>query len=339
MSTNKNLISDSDYSNAVIVPIIGIFELMRGLKQYELSNHLGNVLSVVTDQNLPDDDNGSISYFLAEVISYSDYYPFGSPMPERTWSGDYRYGFQNQEQDQELWEGAVSFNYRVEDARLGRFFSVDPLHRKFPWNSTYAFSENMVIHLIELEGLESTTPDIQPTGPVEEEEIDLKVPESTPDWLNVEMTPYEPLWNLTESEKDLKDRFKESFNKEIAPEIEKIGPVVGSDKSRIEEPNKIVRDIADDIRDLNYSILEDSQGEYSNTTIITELNVTITNVDDKSISPYSVFEFYEGDHDDPERQFFIGAPTDGGTYFFQDANGVNWKVEVSMKLMIQPPNV
>ncbi len=57
---------------------IGIFELMRGLKQYELSNHLGNVLSVVTDQKLTVDDNGTISYFTAEVISYSDYYPFGS---------------------------------------------------------------------------------------------------------------------------------------------------------------------------------------------------------------------------------------------------------------------
>ena len=56
--------------------------------------------------------------------------------------GVQRYGFQGQEEDQELWEGAVTFKYRVEDARLGRFFSVDPLFRDYPYNSCYVFSEN-----------------------------------------------------------------------------------------------------------------------------------------------------------------------------------------------------
>jgi RHS repeat-associated protein len=66
----------------------------------------------------------------------------------------YRYGFQNQEHDNELWSGAVSYKYRVEDPRLGRFFSVDPLAAKYPHNSVYAFSENRVIDGVELEGLE-----------------------------------------------------------------------------------------------------------------------------------------------------------------------------------------
>ncbi len=69
--------------------------------------------------------------------------------------GAYRYGFQNQEHDNELWSGAVSYKYRVEDPRLGRFFSVDPLAAKYPHNSVYAFSENMIMHAIELEGLEA----------------------------------------------------------------------------------------------------------------------------------------------------------------------------------------
>ncbi|MFM2000352.1 MAG: hypothetical protein RL204_2299 [Bacteroidota bacterium] len=54
-----------------------------------------------------------------------------------------------------MWGGSVTYKYRVEDPRLGRFFSVDPLSAKYPWNSNYAFSENMVIHMVELEGLES----------------------------------------------------------------------------------------------------------------------------------------------------------------------------------------
>gem|GEM_PF-4911536 len=69
----------------------------------------------------------------------------------------YRYGFQAQEKDNELYgtEGtAYAFEYRIHDARLGRFFSVDPYSSKFPWNSSYAFSENRLLDGVELEGRE-----------------------------------------------------------------------------------------------------------------------------------------------------------------------------------------
>jgi len=42
----------------------------------------------------------------------------------------------------------------MHDPRLGRFFSTDPLEKKYTYNSPYAFSENRVIDAIELEGLE-----------------------------------------------------------------------------------------------------------------------------------------------------------------------------------------
>jgi len=42
----------------------------------------------------------------------------------------------------------------MHDPRVGRFFAVDPLTAKYPWNSPYAFSENRVIDGVELEGLE-----------------------------------------------------------------------------------------------------------------------------------------------------------------------------------------
>jgi RHS repeat-associated protein len=68
----------------------------------------------------------------------------------------YRYGFQGQEKDDEVkGEGnSVNFEFRMHDARIGRFFAVDPLAAQFSWNSPYAFSENRVIDAIELEGLE-----------------------------------------------------------------------------------------------------------------------------------------------------------------------------------------
>ena len=43
----------------------------------------------------------------------------------------------------------------MHDPRIGRFFAVDPLTKKYPWNSAYAFSENRVIDGVELEGRES----------------------------------------------------------------------------------------------------------------------------------------------------------------------------------------
>jgi len=61
--------------------------------------------------------------------------------------------------DREMSEGAVSFKYRGYDGRTGRFSSIDPLSAKYPYYSTYAFSGNRVIDMIELEGLEPISPD------------------------------------------------------------------------------------------------------------------------------------------------------------------------------------
>ncbi|OED44986.1 hypothetical protein AB832_01660 [Flavobacteriaceae bacterium (ex Bugula neritina AB1)] len=71
-------------------------------------------------------------------------------------SSDYRYGFQGQEKDDEIKGEGNSLNYkfRMHDPRIGRFFALDPLAAKYAYNSPYAFSENMVIHGVELEGLE-----------------------------------------------------------------------------------------------------------------------------------------------------------------------------------------
>ena len=71
-------------------------------------------------------------------------------------TGEYRYFFNGQEADNEVFaETALhTFEFRMYDAHLGRFWSVDPLAAKYPWNSTYAFAENRVIDGRELEGLE-----------------------------------------------------------------------------------------------------------------------------------------------------------------------------------------
>ena len=79
--------------------------------------------------------------------------------PQSTNIGGYRYFFDGQEVDNEVFgeNSLFAFEYRMHDARLSRFWSVDPLAAKYPWNSTYAFAENRVIDGRELEGLEVST--------------------------------------------------------------------------------------------------------------------------------------------------------------------------------------
>ncbi|MEY3500270.1 MAG: hypothetical protein RL308_1939 [Bacteroidota bacterium] len=96
----------------------------------------------------------------ASIRNISDYSPFGVQLSGRnfvkTGAKESRFGFQGQEEDDELkGEGnSLNYTYRMHDPRLGRFFAVDPLAAQYPHNSPYAFSENIVINAVELEGLE-----------------------------------------------------------------------------------------------------------------------------------------------------------------------------------------
>ncbi|NUY82715.1 hypothetical protein HUK80_17565 [Flavobacterium sp. MAH-1] len=47
----------------------------------------------------------------------------------------------------------------MHDPRVGRFFAVDPLEKKYPWYTPYQFSGNRVVDMVELEGLEPDEPD------------------------------------------------------------------------------------------------------------------------------------------------------------------------------------
>jgi len=62
--------------------------------------------------------------------------------------------FQGRERQDDLNMGWDSFKYRNYDYAIGRFFNIDPLAEKYPYNSTYAFQENKMGLGRELEGLE-----------------------------------------------------------------------------------------------------------------------------------------------------------------------------------------
>ncbi len=126
---------------------------LSGKKAYELSNHLGNVLAVISDSRIL---NGST--YDATVLSAQDYYAFGMLQPGRTWHlGDsYRYGFNGKENDNEVkGEGnQQDYGFRIYDPRLGRFLSVDPLSPSYPWYTPYQFAGNKPVNSIDLDGLE-----------------------------------------------------------------------------------------------------------------------------------------------------------------------------------------
>jgi len=78
-------------------------------------------------------------------------------MPERSLSlSNYRFGFNGQESSDEISGSSnhYEFQFREYDNRIGRFWSVDPLSVKYPWNSYYVFAENRVIDGKDYEGLE-----------------------------------------------------------------------------------------------------------------------------------------------------------------------------------------
>ncbi|AEV97055.1 hypothetical protein A4D02_18200 [Niastella koreensis] len=156
----------SEASEIYYIPLLGIsYNLVqtRGLKEYELSNHLGNVLVTVNDKKIgvPATTNSSlIDHYEPDIVSAQDYYPFGMLQPGRSLasSGDkYRYGFNGKENDNEVkGEGnQQDYGMRVYDPRLGKFLSVDPLTNSYPFYTPYQFSGNMPITAVDLDGSEA----------------------------------------------------------------------------------------------------------------------------------------------------------------------------------------
>ncbi|MBK8659354.1 MAG: hypothetical protein IPN22_10940 [Bacteroidetes bacterium] len=146
---------------------------LMGLRSYELTNHLGNVMVTVSDKKKGIDNgrylllngqwlyspfpDGKAEYYQADVTSANDYYSFGMLMPGRSYnSAEYRYGFNGKEKDDEVKGSGAQYDYgfRIYEPRLGKFLSVDPLQKKFPFYSPYHFAGNSPIANVDLDGRE-----------------------------------------------------------------------------------------------------------------------------------------------------------------------------------------
>ena len=112
-------------------------------------NHLGNVLTVVSDKKIATSLAGTptiVDHYDADIISSTDYYAFGAPMPGRQFnSNSYKYGYQGSEKDNEISGEGNSYttHYRGIDPRLGRWLSIDP--KSTAWESPYVSMGNSPI--------------------------------------------------------------------------------------------------------------------------------------------------------------------------------------------------
>ena len=120
-----------------------------GGKKYELSNHLGNVLAVVTDNIHLDQDSTWTS-----VVNVTDYYPFGLAMDGRTvQDSSYRYGFNGKELIEDFNLNIYSYEFRSYDPVIGRWWQIDPIIKENM--SGYSWVTNNPIRYYDILGLDS----------------------------------------------------------------------------------------------------------------------------------------------------------------------------------------
>jgi len=75
-------------------------------------------------------------------------------MPERNGGGNYRYGYQGSEKDNEVKGEGNSYttHFRQLDPRLGRWLTIDPKASSLPWQSPYCSMDNNPILLNDVLG-------------------------------------------------------------------------------------------------------------------------------------------------------------------------------------------
>lgn len=155
----QNPLWTADYipQNGGTLVMMGLFTEMRGEKRYELNDHRGNVMAVVSDKKIPLDsnNNGVIDGYHPDIIRANDYSSFGSLLPGRTYKmEEYSYGYNGKQNDEET--GYQDYGMRMYDPNIGRFLSVDPMTTKFAELSPYQFASNRPIDGKDLDGMEYT---------------------------------------------------------------------------------------------------------------------------------------------------------------------------------------
>lgn len=118
-------------------------------KQYEMSNHLGNVLATVLDRRTGVFDEGAdtLMYYEADVVNATLYYPFGmNMMGYSNVEFAYSFGMNTQEKDDEIYGDGNSYSaeFWQYDVRFGRRWNRDVVY-KIDLSDYVAFSNNLIV--------------------------------------------------------------------------------------------------------------------------------------------------------------------------------------------------
>jgi RHS repeat-associated protein len=142
------------YDVAATLNPYGSYAGYRALRQYELSNHLGNVMATLSDVKTYGGTTSShTTGYLAKVLSAQNYYPFGMQMSGKMYSlasysslNKYRFGFNGQERETEIGTSTTSAEFWIYDGRIGRRWNMDP--KKNVWESSYStFANNPIFNI------------------------------------------------------------------------------------------------------------------------------------------------------------------------------------------------
>ena len=127
-------------------PNLYLTSFTYGKKQYEITNHLGNVLSTVSDYKLPYLNSTGKLCYNPDIRSENKYYAFGG-VKDGNWSvNNYSYGYQGSLKNNGL-DGTIYTFYRQGDVEGLFWTSVDPKFYLTPWESPYSLmGGNPVIH-------------------------------------------------------------------------------------------------------------------------------------------------------------------------------------------------
>lgn len=172
-------------------------------------------MATVSDRKLADRGlvSSTVDFYLADVQSYSEYYPYGMIARSGNDGTSYRYGMNGMEKDDELKGSGNSYttSFRLIDSRIGRWLSTDPVFHASdsPYN---AFDNNPILYA-------------DPSG------ADGFIPTSSTDPISPEpqnLYPYEDVLRKIES-------------------IAEMGVIVASYDARIEDFTEIIEDAKLDI--------------------------------------------------------------------------------------------
>ena len=118
----------------------------------------------------------------ADILEVNDFYAWGQEIKSRSWHHEcdrYLRGYQGM-----LFENTIngeanmySTEFRMFDARLGRWLSLDPLMDQFPWMSPFVGMDNNPISLMDPLGLATRDGDPNAKRGSEDNSIMMEVSE------------------------------------------------------------------------------------------------------------------------------------------------------------------